>query len=145
MNRRNFLQTAVCAVPASLVLANTASGQLAGGIDELVREAGFEFEIPVNKAVAVIGSLLHVAREKLPSLEFAEVGKFLPGAERLIFQAANVIAGALPKSLDGMAEIFEKIQLPPETEPELRGFLLDYLGQNGGRKVVGLLRKAWRN
>jgi len=144
MNRRNFLHTAVCAAPAVALLAKPAAAQLAGGVDELVREAGFTLEIPVTKAVAGTGALLHIARETLPALEFAEVTKFLPGAERLIFQAANVVAGALPKSLQGMGAVMEKVQLPVEASEELRAFILDYLGRNGGRKVVALLRKAWR-
>lgn len=145
MNRRNFLRSAVCAGPAGLLLADTAEAQLAGGIDELVREAGYALEIPVTKAVAGTGALLHVARETLPALEFAEIAKFLPGAERLIFQAANVVSGALPKSLQDMGAVMEKIQLPAETTEQLRSFVLDYLGRNGGRKVVALLRKAWRS
>ncbi len=144
MNRRNFLQSGLCAAPAALLLAKPAAAQLAGGVDELVREAGFALEIPVTKAVAGTGALLHIAREALPALEFAEVAKFLPGAERLIFQAANVVSGALPKSLQGMGAVMEKIQLPAEASEELRGFILDYLGRNGGRKVVALLRKGWR-
>lgn len=144
MNRRNFLQRTACAAPAALLFATPAVAQLAGGIDELVREAGFTLQIPVTKAVAGTGALLHIARETLPALEFAEVAKFLPGTERLIFQAANVVAGALPKSLQGMGAVMEKVQLPVEASEELRSFILDYLGRNGGRKVVSLLRKAWR-
>jgi hypothetical protein len=43
-----------------------------------------------------------------------------------------------------MGVVMEKIQLPAEASEELRGFILDYLGRNGGRKVVALLRKGWR-
>lgn len=145
MNRRSFLRSAVCAAPAALAFSSTASAQLGGGVDELAREVGYALEIPITKAVAVTGALLHVARETLPALEFAEISKFLPGTERLIFQAANVVSGALPKSLDGMGAVMEKIQLPAETTDRLRGFILDYLGRNGGRKIVALLRKAWRS
>ena len=145
MNRRDFLHTAACAAPAALVFAQPAAAQLVGGVDELAREVGFTLEIPLAKAVALTGSLLHIARENLPSLEFAEIIKFLPGAERLIFQAANVVAGALPKSMAGMGAVLEKVELPAETSEALRGFVLDYLGRNGGRKVVALLRKSWRS
>lgn len=144
MDRREFLRLSSLVAPASLAFANPAAAQLAGGIDELTREAGFALELPVSKAVAVVGALLHIAREKLPSLEFAEITKFLPGAERLIFQAANVVAGPLPKSLDGMPAILEKIALPEDTTVRIRDFVFEYLGNNGGRKAVGLLRKAWR-
>ena len=144
MKRRDFLKATGLALPVAWGLGSEARAQLAGGIDELTRELGFALELPVNKAVAVTGALLHIAREKLLRLEFAEITKFLPGAERLIFQAANVVNGALPKTMEGMSPILEKIALAPEVGDDCRAFIVQYLREKGGRKVVALLQKAWR-
>ena len=145
MNRRDFLLTTAVAVPASLFVSQPTAAQLSGGIDELTREVGFTLEISVQKAVAATGAALYVARETLSSLEFTEVKNFLPGTDRLFLQAANVIGGALPKTMKDLPAIMEKLALPPESASRLTGFILDYLGRNGGRKAAGLLRKAWKS
>lgn len=145
MKRRDFIARMASAVPVVMLTGSRAEAQLAGGIDELTRELGFALEIPFNKAVAVTGALLHIARDKLLNLEFVEVTKFLPGTERLIFQAANVVNGALPKSMDGLPAILEKLTLPADAGDVCRDFIVQYLRDKGGRKVVGLLQKAWRS
>ena len=144
MKKRDFLKTTVLVLPVAWGFGSEARAQLDGGIDELTRELGFALELPVKKAVAVTGALLHIAREKLLTLEFAEVTKFLPGTERLIFQAANEVNGALPKTIEGLAPILEKLALPPEAGDKGRAFIVQYLREKGGRKVVALLQKAWR-
>lgn len=144
MKRRDFLRSAVVAAPLGLVHGIPAIAQLPGGIDELVRELGFALEIPLNKAVAGTGALFHIARERLSESEFAQVSTFISGVERLIRQAGNVIKTDLPASLSGMPVVMEKLQLSNNATRQFEEFILDYLSSRGGRKIVGLLQKAWR-
>jgi hypothetical protein len=144
MKRRDVLLRAALALPAALGLDTKAHAQLEGGIDELTREMGFALELPLRQAVAVTGALLHIALEKLPAVEFSEVTRFLPGAERLMLQAVNEASSALPKTMDGLAPFLEKLALVPETGIISRAFIVSYLRERGGRKVVAALQKAWR-
>ena len=144
MKRRDVLLRAAFALPAALGLDTKAHAQLEGGIDELTREMGFALELPLRQAVAVTGSLLHIAREKLPTVEFSEVTRFLPGVERLMLQAVNEASSALPKTMDGLAPFLEKLALPPETGINGQAFIVSYLRERGGRKVVAALKKSWR-
>lgn len=144
MKRRDFLGRAVLTLPWALGLGSEARAQLEGGIDELTRELGFALELPVKKAVAITGALLHIARERLSTLEFADVTKFLAGTERLIFQAANEVNGALPRTIDGLAPILAKLSMPTDSGDKAQGFIAQYLREKGGRKVVALLQKAWK-
>ena len=116
MKRRDVLLCAAFALPAALGLDTKAHAQLEGGIDELTREMGFALELPLRQAVAVTGALLHIAREKLPTVEFSEVTRFLPGVERLMLQAVNEASSALPKTMDGLAPFLEKLALPRKLE-----------------------------
>lgn len=143
MKRRVFLSTLSAAGPVAFFSTSNAEAQLEGGIDELVREVGFALKIPLDKAVGATGALLHIAREQLRTAEFAEISAFLSGTERLIQQAGNVIKTALPTSIGEMGVALQSMGLPAESADELRRFLLDHLRRRGGRKIVGLLQKAW--
>jgi hypothetical protein len=145
MKRRDFLRSAAVAAPLGLIHGVPAIAQLPGGVDELVRELGFALEIPLNKAVAGTGALFHIARERLPESEFAQVSTFISGVERLIQQAGNVLKADLPKSFSDMSVVMEKLQLSKNSSRQLEEFIVEYLRSRGGRKIVGLLQKAWKS
>ena len=63
--------------------------------------------------MGITGALFHIAREQLLKLEFVEIARFLPGLERFIFQSANVLSSALPKTIAGMPDVLQKLSLPP--------------------------------
>lgn len=143
MKRRDFLRAAaITGLMAPLV--SPASAQLPGGIDELVRELGFALEIPLNKAVGGSGALLNIAREKLSESEFSEISEFVSGVERLIQQAGNIVSGGLPKSIDEMSIVMEKLALPVGATTQFQSFMSDYVGRRGGKKITKLLQKAWK-
>lgn len=144
MKRRDFLRAAAAAAPVVLLKGQPAAAQLPGGIDELVRELGFAFEIPLNKAIGGTGALLNVARERLSESEFAQISAFLSGVERLIQQASNIVKTAMPKSMGDMPAAMEKLGLSPEFTNKFSDFILEYLRGRGGRKPGGLLQKAWK-
>lgn len=127
-----------------LLQASRANAQLSGGVDELVRELGFAFDIPVTRAIGSAGALMHIARSRLPDGEFRQISEFISGTERLIQQASNVVSGGLPTSIDGMPAVLEKLSLPADSSGEVQEFILQYLRERGGRKIVSLLTKAWR-
>ena len=145
MKRRDFLYSAVVAAPLGLMHGTPAIAQLPGGVDELVRELGFALEIPLNKAVAGTGALFHIARKSLPESEFAQVSTFISGVERLIQQAGNVLKLDLPKSFSDMSVVMEKLQLSNNSSRRFEEFIVEYLRSRGGRKIVGLLQKAWKS
>lgn len=125
------------------LVATPVAAQVQGGVDEVVRELGFAVEMPVSKSVAATGALLHLAKARLSESEFATVTEFLPGTERVINQAANALAGDLPKDMAGVSSVYQKLALPPDQAARHRAFILDYVRKNGGRKAVAGLQKAW--
>lgn len=145
MRQLNILN-AIALITASIICAPVAShAQVAGGVDEIVRELGFSNEISVTKSVAAMGALLSVARAKLPEREYLQLLEALPGTERVIAQASNVLAGELPTDMAGAANAYERLSLQPAAVVAHRKFILEYLGKNGGRKIVPSLQKAWSN
>ena len=144
MKRRDFLGAAVFVAPVAFLPARLAVAQLPGGVDELVRELGFSFEIPAKQAIGGAGALLNIARERLPESQFAEISAFLSGAERLIQQADNVVKGTLPKSMEGMTAVMDELGLPVDSTSSFKDFIIKYLRSRGGRKIVGLLERAWQ-
>jgi hypothetical protein len=61
-----------------------------------------------------------------------------------MLQAVNEASSALPKTMDGLAPFLEKLALPPETGINGQAFIVSYLRERGGRKIVAALQKAWR-
>jgi hypothetical protein len=114
-----------------------------GGVDEVVRELGFALELPVSKSVAATGTLLYVAKIRLPEAEFIALTESLPGTERVINQAANVLATDMPKDMSSVPAAYDKLSLPRDQIERHRNFILDYVRKNGGRKTVASLQKAW--
>jgi len=134
----------VAMVTLSWTSTSLGHAQVKGGIDEIVRELGFANEMPVAKSVAAMGAMLSVARAKLPEREYLQLVDSLPGTERVITQASNALSGELPTDMAGVAKAYDKLALPPSQATAHRRFVLDYLGKNGGRKIVPLLQKAWK-
>jgi hypothetical protein len=134
---------ALCAVMLSCVTVTTAAAQVQGGVDEVVRELGFALELPVSKSVAATGTLLHVAKTRLPESEFVALTESLPGTERVINQAANVLAADMPKDMASVPAAYDKLALPRDQIKTHRNFILDYVRKNGGKKAVASLQKAW--
>ena len=145
MKRRDFLRAATVTAPLAFMLHTPAKAQLPGGVDELVRELGFTFEIPLNKAVGSTGALLHIAREQLSESEFAQISEFISGVDRLIQQASNVVKTTMPKSMGEMSGVMEKLGLPADSTNKFRDFVLEYVRSRGGRRIVGLLQKVWKS
>jgi hypothetical protein len=144
MLRRNFLQGISLSAPFILMLEVPAEARLSSGIDELVRELGFTLEIPLIKAVAGSGALLNVARETLSASEFTQISEFMSGVERLIQQADNVIQTPMPKSMGEMPRVMDELGLPAGSTDKFKTFALQYIRGRGGRKIVGLLKRAWQ-
>ena len=133
----------LCTVVLSCLVATPTFAQVQGGVDEVVRELGFALALPVSKSVAATGTLLHVAKARLPEAEFVALTEFLPGTERVIDQASNVLVADLPRDMAGVPAAYDKLALPRDQIARHRTFILDYLRKNGGRKNVASLQKAW--
>lgn len=137
------LRHALCALVLSCIAVARATAQVQGGVDEVVRELGFALELPVSKSVAATGTLLYVAKIRLPEAEFIALTESLPGTERVINQAANVLATDMPKDMFSVPAAYDKLSLPRDQIERHRNFILDYVRKNGGRKTVASLQKAW--
>jgi hypothetical protein len=144
MKRRHFLGAAVFVAPAVFLPVRPAVAQLPGGVDELVRDLGFALELPAKQAIGGTGALMNIARERLPESQFAEISAFLSGVERLIQQADNVVKSMLPKSMEGMTTVMGELGLPVDSTSKFRDFIIQYLRRRSGRKIVGLLERAWQ-
>ena len=137
------LRHALCALMLSCIVVAPATAQMQGGVDEVVRELGFALELPVSKSVAATGTLLHVAKTRLPEAEFIALTESLPGIERVINQAANVLAADMPKDMASVPPSYDRLALPRDQIARHRNFILDYVRMTGGRKTVASLQKAW--
>jgi hypothetical protein len=88
--------------------------------------------------------LLNVARETLSASEFTQISEFMSGVERLIQQADNVIQTPMPKSMGEMPRVMDELGLPAGSTDKFKTFALQYIRGRGGRKIVGLLQRAWQ-
>jgi hypothetical protein len=50
----------------------------------------------------------------------------------------------MPKSMGEMALMMDELGLPTESTDKFKNFMLQYLRGRGGRKIVGLLQRAWK-
>ena len=90
-----------------------------------------------TQAEGGVGSMLAMAKNKLGSAEFAQVGKVIPGADKYV-QAAQKLNTPLT-DMNGVKTAFQKLGMSPDMVNQFKPVVLDYAGKMGGDQTKTLL------
>ena len=138
MNRRSCLGAALAAFTLS------ACDTLPKGGDSLMARLAEQLGVTPQQAGAGAGSLLALAREKLPAADFSKVAASIPGAGRYIDLAKTALGQDLAiNSPAAVQSAFWKLGMNPTLIDKFKPILLDTAGTIGGEPVKQLLTKAW--
>lgn len=143
MNRRHalFMLGALPLAARAIDLGAVASGLK----DPLMGMLTSQLGVNENQAKGGVGSMLTLAKEKLPAADFSKIANLVPGASKYMELAKSLGAVAGPlKNMAGLNGALGKLGMQPDTAGKFVPTVTDYLGKAGGSSVQGLLGKVFK-
>ena len=138
MNRRHALL-----LLASLPLAanaQTLSGLASSMKDPLMGMLTAQLGVTENQAKGGVGSLLSLAKEKLPATDFTKVANVVPGYAKYMELAKTLGAVAGPlKNVAGLNGALGKLGMSTDTIAKFVPMVTNFMGKAGGSTVTKLL------
>jgi Protein of unknown function VcgC/VcgE (DUF2780) len=138
MNRRHTLLM-LAGLP---LVANAQSlSNLASSLkDPLLGMLTSQLGVTDNQAKGGVGSLLTLAKEKLPAADFTKVANVVPGASKYMDMAKTLGAVVGPlKNVAGLNGALGKLGMSTETIAKFVPAVTNFMGKTGGSTVTNLL------
>jgi hypothetical protein len=138
MNRRHtlLLLAGLPLVANAQSLSNLASSLK----DPLLGMLTSQLGVTDNQAKGGVGSLLTLAKEKLPAADFTKLANVVPGASKYMALAKTLGAVAGPlKNVAGLNGALGKLGMSTETIAKFIPAVTDFMGKAGGSTVTNLL------
>ncbi len=138
MNRRHAL---VLLASLPLVVDAQSLKSLASGLkDPLLSTLTSQLGVTDNQAMGGVGSLLTLAREKLPAADFTKVAKVVPGASQYMDLAKTLGAVTGPlQNVAGLNGALGKLGMNADTIAKFVPMVTNYMGKAGGSAVSNLM------
>ncbi len=138
MNRRHAL-----VMLAGLPMVSRAQSfkDLAAGLkDPLMGMLTSQLGVTDNQAKGGVGSLLTLAKEKLPAADFTKVASVVPGASKYMDMARSLGAVVGPlKNVAGLNGALGKLGMSTDTIARFIPAVTSFMGKAGGSTVTNLL------
>jgi hypothetical protein len=126
---------------APLALLGCASTQ--SMTDPLVGTLTKSLGVTENQASGGVGSMLHLAQEKLPSADFGKVASVIPGSEKYMDMAKSLgaVTGPLTNGA-GLSSALGRLGMSAGTAEKFVPAVTDFVGKAAGSNVGSMLSKA---
>lgn len=95
-----------------------------------------------QQASGGVGSMLQLAKEKLTAGEFDSVAKAIPGSQKYLDSAKQLLGGSKVGDASGLQTAFSKLGMSPDMVNKFKPIVINYAGQLGGPQVKSLLESA---
>jgi len=143
MNRRHALLS-LFALP--LAARALDLGAVAGAMkDPLLGMLTSKLGLNDQQAQGGLGSMLTLAKEKLPAAGFTKIANLVPGATKYMDMAKSLGAVVGPlKNMAGLNGAFDKLGMTKDASAKFVPTVTDYLGKAGGSSVQTLLGSVFK-
>ncbi|MDF0666145.1 MAG: DUF2780 domain-containing protein [Nitrospira sp.] len=131
---------ALLLVVAAFLPLGCAEMQSSGVTNALTQLVTNQLGVTTNQANGGVGSILSLAKEKLPSMDFTTLAKFIPGADSFMKAAKDL--GALTGPIGdqaGLTSAFSRLGMGSEMVPKFSQTMSDFVGMAGGDQAKSLL------
>lgn len=138
MNRRHALLM-LAAVP--LAAQSQSLKEMASSMkDPLLGILTSQLGVTENQAKGGVGSLLTLAKEKLPATDFTKVTNVVPGYAKYMDLAKTLGAVAGPlKNVAGLNGALGKLGMNTDTIAKFVPMVTNFMGKTGGSTVTNLM------
>ena len=111
-----------------------------GGTNALTSLLSQQLGVTTNQAAGGTGSVLSLAKEKLPGADFSSLSKLIPGSDSLMQSAKDLGAVTGPvKDKAGLEAAFSRLGMGNEMVPKFSQVISDFVGKAGGEPAKNLL------
>jgi hypothetical protein len=111
-----------------------------GGMNALTSLLSQQLGVTTNQATGGTGSILTLAKEKLPSTDFSSLSNMIPGADSFMKSAKDLGAVTGPiKDKSGLEAAFSRLGMGSEMVPKFSQVMSDFVGKAGGEPAKNLL------
>ena len=117
--------------------------QSMGGTDTLTQLLTSQLGVTSNQAMGGTGSILSLAKERLPAMDFSTLTKFIPGSDTFMKAARDL--GAVTGQVGdkaGLTSAFSRLGMGPDMVPKFTQSLSDFVGKTGGEPARNLVAAA---
>jgi Protein of unknown function VcgC/VcgE (DUF2780) len=101
--------------------------------DALASMVAKQHSIGPSQGKAALGSILNLAKEKMPVADFSTLNNALPALDTYLKEATDVKAATGPiVDQAGLESAFAKVGLGPKMVPRITKTMSDFVGNTGG-------------
>lgn len=131
---------ALLLVVVSFLPLSCAELQSSGVTNVLTQLVTSQLGVTADQANGGVGSILSLAKEKLPSMDFTTLTKFIPGADSFM-KAANDLGAVTGPIGDqaGLTSAFSRLGMGSDMVPKFSQTMSDFVGKAGGDQAKNLL------
>lgn len=120
-----------------------AQMQSMGAADTLTKLLTNQLGVTSNQAMGGVGSILSLAKERLPGMDFTALSTLIPGSESLMKTARELGAVTGPVGdRAGLTSAFSRLGMGSEMVPKFTQIMSDFVGKAGGEPARNLLATA---
>ena len=92
-----------------------------------------------TQAAGGVGSILAFAQQHLAAGDFDLVAKAIPGADKYLGMAKQLLGGVPVSDKAGLQGAFSKLGMSPDMLSKFAPIVIDYVGKAGGQQAGNLL------
>lgn len=119
--------------------------QSSGVTNALTQLLTSQLGVTSNQANGGVGSILSLAKEKLPSMDFNTVTKFIPGTDGFMKAAKDLGAVTGPiGDQAGLNSAFSRLGMGQDMVPKFSQTMSDFVGKAGGDQAKNLLASVMK-
>lgn len=136
---------ALLLVVVSFLPLSCAELQSSGVTNVLTQLVTSQLGVTADQANGGVGSILSLAKEKLPSMDFTTLTKFIPGADSFMKAAKDLGAVTGPiGDQAGLTSAFSRLGMGSDMVPKFSQTMSDFVGKAGGDQAKNLLASVMK-
>jgi hypothetical protein len=131
--------TVVVLVLTAFLHWGCAEMQSMGVTDALTQMLTSQLGVTTNQASGGVGSILSLAKQKLPAMDFSTLTKLIPGSDTFMKAASDLGAVTGPiVDQPGLNSAFSRLGVGGDMVPKFFQTMSDFVGQSGGDSARNL-------
>ncbi len=119
--------------------ACSSMGSMKGGGSDLISALTNQLMVTNAQAEGGTGSILALAQQKLAAGDFDLVAKAIPGSDKYLGMAKQLLGGAGITDKAGLQSAFSMLGMSPDMVGKFAPIVTDYVGEAGGDRAKNLL------
>jgi hypothetical protein len=114
---------------------SSMTGDSSGLTSLLTKQLG----VTDTQASGGVGSMLKLAQEKLAAGDFDKIAKAIPGSDKYLASAKQLLGGANVGDKAGLQSAFSKLGMSPSMVDKFTPIVTQFVGGTGGEQAKNLL------